>query len=413
MLNKLKEILKEQLYPISLYSRTISGTAVLLLITRMLSVYEFGIFKSYGAIIAFWLMFANPGYNEYILVSSQNIVRDVQLKIGLFIYNAIFIVFLIVIGGMLSPIEAKLIFILILIRTFFDGTFFGLMLPYYQASRKFNLISWINIFYSIMTILIAIISYLYHFSLVKFLILGILLGLFNFIQCSFYAKINYFLVIKHLKELLSKIDKSVFAYSGVSLCAYLYNQLPSVYSSIFIPKEEAALYFAAYTIANIIGLLLSAQVQKIVPEMIKSSVDKVKKIINYNLKFIISINSIVLIFFVVFGKHLLGLIYGKTYYMQAYPILLILTFANISIAIAAIYGAYITASGKQKIKIRMQVEAIIITIISLLIFFKLGIYAATIAYFLSATHIGIRYVFTTKKILKIQEKGDKNDNICF
>ena len=400
MLNKIINILKEQLYPISLYSRQIAGTIVLLFVTRLLSVHDYGLMRSYVAIVSFWLMFANLGFNEYILVSSKNVVREVQLKIGLFIINAILIATLIGIGGLLSPLESKLIFILVLLRTFLDGTFFGIMFPYYQASRRFNLISWINIFYSVMTIIIALISYLLHFSLAKFLFLGIILGLFNFIQCTFYAKINYCLVIRHLKDIFAKIDLSIFAYSGVTLCYYLYNKLPSVYSSLFVTKEDAALFFSAHAIASIIALLIAAQVSKIVPEMINATIDKVKKIINYNLKFILTINTVIFVFFIFFGKILLNLLYGKTYYMQAYPMLLILTFSNISIAIAAIYGAYITASGNQKMKIRMQIEAIFITIISLALFNKYGIYAATLAYFLSATHIGIRYVFVTRNLLK-------------
>lgn len=409
MKDKLVKILKEQFYPISLYSRQIAGTLVLLLITRMLSVYDYGLFKSYGAIVGFWLMFANLGYNEYIIVSSQNVVKDVRLKIGFFLLNAVFVACLIALGGIFSTLESKFIFILVLIRSFFDGTFFGIMLPYYQASRNFNLISKINIFYSVMTIIIAGVSYWLHFSLAKFLILGILLGLFNFVQCSFYAKIDYLLTIKHLKQLFKKIDKSVFAYSGVALCWYLYNQLPSVFASIYITKEEAALYFSAFAIASIIGLLLAAQVQKIVPEFINASVEKVNKVIKYNLKFILLINGAIFLFFMFFGKELLLLLYGKTYYMQAYPILLFLTFSNISIAIAAIYGAYITASGNQKMKIKMQVEAILITVLTLVLFHKFGIYAATLAYFLSATHIGIRYVIKTKQLLRL---NNTKENLC-
>lgn len=400
MLNTIKNFLKEQLYPVSLYSRQIAGTVVLLFVTRMLSVHDYGLMRSYVAIVTFWLMFANLGFNEYILVSSKNVVREVQLKIGLFLLNAIFFVALIGFIGVLSPLESRLIFILVLIRTFFDGTFFGLMLPYFQASKKFTLISYINIFYSIMTIIIAAVSYWLHLSLAKFLFLGILLGLFNFIQCSYYAKINYFMIIKHIKEIISKIDNSIWAYSGVTICYYLYNQLPSLYSSLYVSKEDAALFFSALAIAGIIGLLIAAQVQKIVPEMINASVDKVKEIIKYNLKFILSINGLIFLFFVFFGKILLSLLYGKTYYEQAYPMLLVLTLSNISIAVAAIYGAYVTASGNQKMKIGMQTEAIFISVISLLVFFKLGIYAATIAYFLSATHIGIRYIFVTRNLLK-------------
>ena len=86
------------------------------------------------------------------------------------------------------------------------------------------------------------------------------------------------------------------------------------------------------------------------------------------------VNTLVFLFFVFCGKWLLFLLYGQEYYLKAYPLLLILTISNISIALAAIYGAYITASGNQHLKIRMQVEAIFIAIISLAILHKLVLY---------------------------------------
>lgn len=396
----IKKILIEQLYPLSLYSRQIAGTFVLLFIARFLSVYDYGLFSSYKTLASFWLLFANIGYNEYILVSSQNIVKEVQLKIGLFIINAIFITLLIAAGSLLSSVESHLIFLLVLLRTFFDTTFFSIVLPYFQSANKFNTISYINIFYSIATIIIASISYVLNLSLITFLSLSIILGLFNFIQVSYYAKINYLLTIKHIKRLISRLDKTIFAYIGVVLCSYLYMQIPSLYSSSFIKKEEAALYFAAFTISAIISLLINAQVQKMVPEMINNSIEKIKIIMKNNMKFIMSINAIVFLFLLLFGKIILKLLYEKDYYINAYPLLLILTISNISIAIAAIYGTYITASGNQHIKIRMQIEAIIISILTLYLFHKYGIYAAAMAYFLSTTHIAIRYVIKTKKMLK-------------
>ena len=154
------------------------------------------------------------------------------------------------------------------------------------------------------------------------------------------------------------------------------------------------------TISTIISLLINAQVQKMVPEMINNSIEKIKIIMKNNMKFIMSINAIVFLFLLLFGKIILKLLYEKDYYINAYPLLLILTISNISIAIAAIYGTYITASGNQHIKIRMQIEAIIISILTLSLFHKYGIYAAAMAYFLSATHIAIRYVIKTKKMLK-------------
>lgn len=396
----IKNIIKGSLYPVSLYARQIAGTVVLLFLARYLSVYDYGLFSSYKAIAAFWLMFANLGFNEYILVSSNKVVKDVQLKIGLFLINAVILMCCVGFLSMFSTLEIKYLFILVLIRQFLDGTFFAIALPYFQAANKFNIISCVNLFYSAMVIIITAVCYILKLSLVKFLLLSIALGLFNFVQVSFYAKINYILSLKYLKRLLSRLDKSIWAYTGVTLCCYLYSQIPSLYSSMFVPKEEAALYFAAFTIATIISLLLAAQGQKMVPEMMNTSVKRIKEVINFNLKLLMSINLAVFLFFVFFGKWLLKLIYSNPYYVNAYPILLVLTLGNISIALAAIYGTYITASGNQKQKIRMQVEAIFITIITLALFHKFGIYAAALAYILAATHIGIRYVFKAKKLLK-------------
>ena len=409
MKDKLVKILKDQFYPISLYSRQIAGTLVLFLIAHYLSVYEYGLFTSYKSIATFCLMFANLGFNEYIVVSAQNIVKNAQLKIAFFVLNAIFLTILIAFGSEFANFETRLLFILVLIRQFFDGTFFALVLPYFQASKKFNIISSVNIFYSVVMVAIAVSAYIFKLSLVKFLILNIALGVINFVQVSFYAKINYALGVKHYKDLFGKIDKSIFSYMSVTICYYLYSQIQGLFVATYTPKEEAALYFAAFTIATIIGLLLTAQVQKMVPEMIKANVDKINNIIKKELIFIMGINTLVFLFFVFFGKWLLLLLYGQEYYLKAYPLLLILTISNISIALAAIYGAYITASGNQHLKIRMQIEAIFIAIISLAILHKLGIYAATISYFLSATHIGIRYVIKTKQLLRLD---NIKENVC-
>ena len=404
MLNKIINVLKNNIYPISLYCRQISGTVVLLFLARFLSVYDYGIFTSYKAQAAFLLLFANLGYNEYILVSSKKNIKDVQLKIGFFIINAFITMFLITVLSMFLNIESKYLFLLVLIRTFLDSTFFALMLPYFQAAKKFEIISSVNIFYSVVMIIITTVAYIFKFSLINFLWCNIILGIINFIQVSIFAKINYLLIIFHLKELIKHLDKSIFAYVGVLLCSYLYAQIPSLYISIYVNKEHAALYFSAFTISSIIMLLIVAQVQKILPELIKVSKEKIQKTIKKNMLIMNGINLVILLFFILFGKLLLSLIYGQEYYSNAYYILLLLTFSNISIATASIYGAYITASGNQQIKIKMQIEAIIICVLTLLLFHKFGIYSATLAYLLSATHIGIRYVIKTKQLLKVQDK---------
>ena len=351
------------------------------------------------------LILTNAGFNEYILVSSQNTVKEIRLKIGLFIINAFFIISLITLFSLFLNLTSKLLFFLVLIRTFFDSVFFLLILPYFQASKNFKTISYVNIFYSIIVIFIAIYSFIHKLSLIHFLLLNILLGIFNFVQVSYYTKTNYFLCLIHIKDLLKKIDRTILYYILVLICSYLYGQIPALYIAFFVSKELAAIYFAASTISLVVNMLTVAQIQKTISDLINASVKKVNNVIKYNLKLILGINFSILLFFVFFGKFVLKLIYSQPYYLNAYPILLILTFSNISIAVASIYGAYITASGNQHLKIRMQVEAIIISIVSICLFHNYGIYAAALSYFLSATHIGLRYFIVTKRLLKQNENS--------
>ena len=112
---------------------------------------------------------------------------------------------------------------------------------------------------------------------------------------------------------------------------------------------------------------------------------------------------------IIFGKLLLYILYGQKYYSNAYIILLILTIANICVAEAAVYGTYITASGNQKRKIPMQLEATAITIMSLFILHKFGIYGASVSFLLAAIYTAFRYTTFTLKLLK---KENIKENLC-
>ena len=79
--------------------------------------------------------------------------------------------------------------------------------------------------------------------------------------------------------------------------------------------------------------------------------------------------------------------------------LLLLTIGNICVGEAGVYGAYITASGNQKMKIPMQLEATLVTIMSLFVFHKFNIYGAAISYLLAAAYISYRYTTFTYKLL--------------
>lgn len=410
MWNTIKKLFNSQIYAISLYARQISGTIVLFLIARYLTVYDFGLFSSYKNIATFLFMLANLGFSEYILVSSKAKPVEVKLKITIFMLNAMLILFLICFGSIFTSLESKLLFCLVAIRTFFDGTFFALILPYFQATKKFNIIGTINIIYAVCVSLIAIFSFIFKLSLIKFLLLNIILGLINFLQCSFYAKLNYFLLINNVKKVIGKLNKTIFEYMGVTCAYFLYAQIPGLYVSTLLPKEQAALFFAAYTIANVIMLLSGAQIQKLLPELIKAPIYEARGIIKRNILFILKCAICILIFLIFFGKLLLKLLYGLDYYSNAHIILIIFVLANICCSEGAVYGAYLTASGRQKIKIPMQLETTLITMIGLFIFHHLGVSGVTFAFLLSAIYITTRYIICTRKFLKSDEQSNTKEN---
>ena len=397
--NIIVKLFKEYLYTFSLYSRQIASTAVLLLIVRYLSIYDFGLFSSYKNIATFCLIFANLDFANYILVSSKTRVKEIKLKISLFIINAILLVIIISICSTLFKLANHFLFFLVLLRTFLDITFWGLILPYFQAARKFNTIASINIIYSSCILIIAVISYFFKFSLVKFLLLNIGIGFINVLQFSYSAKINYSLVFPYIKRFIKMLDNSIWGYMGSTITDYIYAQISSLYVAIFLPKESAALYFAAFTIGSLVSLFAAAQIQKMLPEMINNSTESIKKILKKNLFFVWTILLGILLVLAISGRFILKLVYGQEYYMNAYPILIIFIISNILITNGGIFGAYLTAIGKQVLKVKMKIETSIITLICLCLLHKLGIYGAVISLLISSIYVSIRYTLCSIKLL--------------
>ena len=389
--NRLVDIIKESIYPISLYARQIAGTIVIFLIARYISVYDFGLFSSYKNIAAYCFVLANLNYNDYILVSTKAEPSKVRQKTALFLVHAILLSISYCLISNFCPLENHFLFMLVVARTFFDGVFFSLILPYFQATKKFTTIGYINIFYAIGIAIIAVLSFMLKLSLEKFLILNIILGFINFIQCSYYVKIDYVGVIINMKKYIQLLDKKIWGYIGSSITVNLYTPLPALFVSTMLPKEQAALFFAGFTIATIPTLLINAQNQKVAPQLIKANVKEIKKIMKQNLIFILSLTGLMLLFMAIFGKLILVLFYGQKYYENAYLILLMLMLGNILYGVAANYSIHITASGNQAAKIPMQIELIICSISTLFLFSKYGIYGAAISVLITMIYMVIRY----------------------
>ncbi len=388
--------LKSNLYTVSLYARKIAGAFSVFVIARYLSVHDYGIYSSYSNIAAYLLIFACLGFNEYILVSSKNNVKDVRIKQGYFIIFALLLTFLYIFFSHFFPMEQKLIFKLILLKSFFDGTFFALALPYFQVSKKFIYIALINLFYSLGVFVIALISYLLKLSLVNFLILCVVLGVMNFIQCSVGTKINYLLALIKLNRFHEFIDSDFKYFAITALILVTQAQLYTVCISVSLPKEQAALFFAAFNVVNIIQLFAVAQIQQIMPEMMTLTGEKLKRSIIKAQKLLFSVFAFLIIFFVLFGKTLLHIIYSNDYYLNSYPILIVLSLVNLT-NLAGIYGCAVSAKGMQKQKFKIQIQILLVAILAVFALFKFGMWGFICSYAVSSTFSFVRYFIFCKK----------------
>lgn len=390
------DLIKNNIYTVSVYARKIAAAATVFVLARYLSVYDYGVFSSYVTIAGYLLIIANLGFNEYILVSSDNNLKEVRIKQSYFIVFAILTTLFYILFSGFFPIEQKLVFKLVLLRSFFDNIFFALILPHFQVAKQFTKIAWINIFYSVGIIVITVFSFIFKLTLVKFLLLCVILGFINFLQCSVGTKINYIMALCHLKEFYKFIDNNFKYFALVTIIMITQAQLYAVCISIFIPKEQAALFFAAYNIVSIIQLFAMAQIQQIMPEMVALTGEGLKKSIFKAQKLLLSVYGVIILFFVVFGKTVLQLIYSKEYYTNAYPILI--TLSVISLAnIGGIYGCAVSAKGLQKEKSKIQLQILAVAAISVLALFKFGMWGLISSFAVSSSFTLIRYFIFCKK----------------
>ena len=113
-----------------------------------------------------------------------------------------------------------------------------------------------------------------------------------------------------------------------------------------------------------------------------------------------------LAFFLIFGKLLLKLLYGQDYYLNAYPILILFIIANIFTAVGEVYGVYITSSNNEKYKVLIRFQAGLITLVSLALLRKFGIYGATISFLLTSICLAILHINKSLQLLKQQEQQE-------
>ena len=265
-------------------------------------------------------------------------------------------------------------------------------------AKQFNKIAVINIVYSIGIMAITTCLYIFKLSLVIFLALIVILGVVNFIQCSVGIRINYFLALFNLKKIYKFIDDKFKYFAFVSVILITQSQLYSVCISVFMPKEQAALFFAAFNIVSIIQLFAIAQIQQIMPKMVIQGCKELKKSIIDAQKILLFVFGGLIVFFIFGGKILLHIIYSKEYYLNAYPILIILSVINLT-NIAGIYGCAVSAKGQQKQKMKIQIEILSVAVVAILLLYRFGMYGLICSFGISSTYSLIRYHFYCYKNL--------------
>lgn len=399
-------LIKQNIYTFSLYFRRFAAAIVVFCLARYLLVSEYGLYSSYVNLSSMLLLFANFGFNEYILVSSKSNVKEVRLKLSFFLLLSNMIAFIILLISNCLPLIDKHIFSLVFLKCFLDGTFFALILTYYQSTKKFNTISIINCLYSIVLIFIIMFCYHYRLNLKNFLILSIIPGIINYIYSYITAKLSFTMVVKHLKAYFKMIDKQLLYYGLVMVTVFVYFQMPSLFVSTCLDKTSAGIYFAAFNIFSILLLISGAQVQQIMPDMIKAPANNIMKIVKENIISITAINVLLLIFFIFFGKWLLLLLYSKTEYLMSYPLLIIGAFGNIFMSAGGILACFMTAKGFQRKKLKYQLECLVIVTIIIYLLRSTGIYGATVAYCLISMYVFLRYLFFTITQVRIMTRNE-------
>lgn len=388
-------------YTVSLFLRRLSSALIVFLLARYITVNEFGLYTSFLNIAGILLLITNFGFNEFLLVKSKNNKKDVHDSIHGFILLSILLFLVIIICSLFFNINNKFFLILILVKVFLENQIGIILLTYFQSINDLKFVSITNILYSILIIFAALISNLLKLNLEIFLIINIFIAfLIAFVQLII-IKVNLLAYLKKFLYFLKTLDKSLIYFGFVMITVALYMQTPSLIVSCFLPKDEVAIYFAAYNISSILLLISVSQLQKILPKLISFNITNIGNLIKSNLISISIINLIIIIIFIAFGKQFLLLIYSDSLYLKSYTILLVLSGSNFFQSINGILATLLTARGFQKQKLIFQIEFIIFgLILAFILINKFGAVGAALTYLLMYVYGIIRYlIFIKKRVL--------------
>lgn len=375
----------------------------IVVLARAISVYDFGIYSVYANIIGILILVTNFGFSEYLLVNSNN-KKLKHNNLNAFIFFS-FSLFLMLFSGLLIlNLENTTLAILILFKIFFDTTVYNILLSYFQVEKRLLEITRTNFFLA--TLLISASLYFYFNKTGVYALFSTVLAINTIIFSVLFYKTKFTSI--SLKKALHFVKEkfSELKFYGIStITVPIYMMSPTVIASFILNPETLAQYQVAFSIANILLLISVSQLQERYSSFLSSQesiwvlANKIKKT-GFR---IMIINISVLIFFILFGKYILLLIYNKEEYLAAFPLLITLLVSNVIFMVASVAATLMVVLKMQKEKSKYHLEFIFLSIfLGALMTYYYGSFGLTLSYALLYSYSAIRYSLKFKAIINKQ-----------
>lgn len=387
------------MYTISNVLKRGANFIFLLLIARTVSVDEMGSFSAYLNVASVLLLLTNFGFHEYILVNSNN-QKILKYNFSVFLVLSFSIFFILLCCSLFVPSINNLVFGMVLGKMFLDNFIYLIFLSYYQVNNSLKSITYFNLFNAFG--IISLSFFCFHFQLTLELFLATTFSLSFVIVIVNSILIQPFL-IKPIRILF--FIRNIFPslkYYGLSIITVpAYMMLPSLVASFKLSKTDLAIYQIAFSIANIILLVSASYIQSQYPVFLKEK-SRYSSLAKKTAVIIFIFNFTVILFFSLFGKSLIKVLYDKDIYLNSLSPLIGLLFANFLQSLSSIYAISMLLNRDLRLKSQFQLEFIIIAgSLSILLINYFNIWGVVASYIILYVFTFIRYYshFTKSKLL--------------
>lgn len=368
------------LFVLSSLFRRGANYVFILFLSISLTASQFGEFSALLNRFSYFLIIANLGYNDYALVKAKNETDFNQmLTNGLFLSLISFL--LVLGGGIVSTYELWITTSLIVVKVFFENTFYTIILARFQYKNKLKRISWINVVYGSAIIAISLVAYSFSFNVDEYLI-PISIVAILVIGLGLTSRTKLKLNIRRAKIDYTSREFVFYAFSFI--CVPIYMQMPSFFASYFLENEQMAIFQIAFTISNVVLLVSLSYMQFKFGEFL-SNKNELKSLIRSTILILVLINGLFIILFYLIGGILIEFVYSDTFYKDAIQYVCLLGIINLLIVIASSFATALVVNEKQQVKLNIQLKTIatgILTIPISIYFFALdGLIIATLLTF--------------------------------